>query len=85
MSQNPPGMPRPPSSAPNGGEITSQVQTTEVYAGGRPVPGVRVYFRTGKGQDGSVFIPESQYAPPNVIATVRDAANAMDAVHRAAI
>lgn len=80
-----PAMPRPPSSQPNGGTITDQVQTTEVYAGGRPVPGVRVYFTTGKGAKSSVFIPEAQYAAPNVIATVRAAANEIDQVHGASI
>jgi len=85
VSQNAPGMPRPPSNGPNGGRITDQVQTTEVYAGGRPTQGVRVYFKTGKGRDGSVFIPDAQYNPANVIATASKAANDIDALHDARI
>ena len=85
MGQRMPGMDRPPSSTPNGGSITGQVQTTEIGPGNRPVAGIRVYFKTGKGADGSVFVPEDRYTAANVLAAVRAAANAMDEVHGATI
>lgn len=74
---------RPPSGGSNGGRITDQVQTTEVDAQGRVVRGYRVSFQTGKGALGSVFVPESQYLPANVIAAVTAAANQLDQVHGA--
>lgn len=74
---------RPPSGGTNGGQITSQTFTIENDAQGRPQRGYRVYFTTGKGANGSVFIPESQYMPQNVIAQARAAAIALDEVHGA--
>ena len=74
---------RPPSGGTNGGQVTGQQQTTEVDAQGRVVRGYRISFRTGKGAEGSVFVPESQYVPSNVLAAVKDAANQLDQVHGA--
>ena len=85
MTQQMPGASRPPSAAPNGGSITGQVQVTELGPNRTTVPGIRVYFRTAKGQDGSVFVPESQYTQDNALAQARAAANLIDALHNAAI
>lgn len=74
---------RPPSAAPNGGRITDQVQTTENDPAGRATRGVRVSFQTGKGQTGSVFVPEGRYTYDNVVAAVREAANRIDGIHGA--
>lgn len=74
---------RPPSGAPNGGEVTSQTPTVETAPDGQLVRGVRITFRTGKGAMGSVFVPDAMYTPDNVIATIRDAANRLDQVHGA--
>jgi hypothetical protein len=76
---------RPPSGGVNGGRVDSQSFTIENDAQGRPQRGYRVYFTTGKGANGSVFIPESQYLPQNVLAAARAAAAALDEVHGAAL
>lgn len=85
MTQQMPGASRPPSAAANGGQITGQVQVTELGPNRTTVPGIRVYFRTAKGQDGSVFISEAQYTEANALAQARSAANLIDALHGASI
>ena len=84
MAINPPSS-RPPSSSPNGGAITGQQQVTELGPNRTTVAGVRIYFKTAKGQEGSVFLPESQYSTANAIAAARAAANALDEVFGAGI
>lgn len=85
MSQRMPAVSRPPSGAPNGGKITGQQRTVEVVGSGLAVPGVRVQFSTGKGNTGSVFLPETNYSPESAIAAARQAANIIDQVHEADI
>jgi predicted aconitase with swiveling domain len=41
--------------------VTSQIETTEADATGRLTAGYRVYFTTGDGQSGSVFVPMALY------------------------
>lgn len=83
MAINQPPQSRPPSGAPNGGKIVSQTSTTENGPDGKPTRGTRVTFRTGADQIGSVFIPDSEYQEAGVLATVRAAANRIDALHNA--
>lgn len=71
-------------SMPNPGDLTSwsvtnQVEQTQVI-GGSPVKGVSVYYTTGAGHQGSVFVPYSQYTTDKVRAAVQAAAAQMDAI-----
>jgi hypothetical protein len=74
---------RPPSGAPNGGEVLAQTPTVETTPDGQLARGVRINFRTGKGALGSVFVPDAMYSPENVLAYVREVANRLDQVHGA--
>lgn len=60
--------------------IGPQQQATQPDAAGRFTQGILVHFTTGKGNQGTVFVPEAQYNPTNVAAQVQAKANAMDAV-----
>lgn len=80
MSQMMPAS-RPPSGPANGGTITDQVRTLEVGANGQAVAGIRVYFKTAKGQLGSVFVEESRYSSSAAIAAARAMANELDGAH----
>lgn len=60
--------------------VTGQVEQTQVAAGGNPVKGVVVYFTTGQGHSGSVFVPYAQYGTDYVKAAVSAAAQAMDSI-----
>lgn len=61
-------------------KVTGQNESTQVQQSGPPVPGVRVFFQTGQGHTGSVFVPQAQYTVTNVRALVNAAAAKMDAV-----
>lgn len=72
-------------SMPNSGDLTTwkvtgQVESTQVQVTGPPVPGVKVFFQTGAGHAGSVFIPQGRYNTTSVRAAVNAAAAQMDAV-----
>lgn len=67
--------------APEGGwMVTGQVQTTELGADNRAVTGYRVSFTTGKGAQGSVFVPVNRYTPDNVRAEIAAHAHQLDQV-----
>lgn len=59
--------------------VTNQVEQTQVI-GNQPTRGVQVYYTTGKGNSGSVFVPYNTYTTDNVRAAVQAAASQMDAV-----
>jgi len=61
-------------------QVTGQTEYTQVGATGPPVAGVKVFFTTGQGHSGSVFLPNAQYNVANVTAAVQAAAQNMDAV-----
>lgn len=61
-------------------KVTGQNQVTEIQPGGTPTQGVRVYYMTGTGQSGNVFVPMAQYTPDGVTAAVSAAAATMDAI-----
>lgn len=61
-------------------KVTGQLETTRVQQTGPPVQGMQVFYQTGKGHSGSVFVPQSQYNAHNVRALVAAAAANMDAV-----
>lgn len=74
MTQLQPNAPR------SGWTIISQTPTIQNDASNAPVRGIEVFFTTGKGVTGSVFIPYNRYTPDNVRAEVAQRAGAIDAV-----
>lgn len=61
--------------------VTGQTENTVVTVGGQPVRGVQVFYQTGQGHQGSVFIPYTQYQDLGYVrAQISAAAGQMDAV-----
>ena len=73
-------------SAPNyaipssGWTITAQIEGTRVVPPGRVETGTTVYFTTGNGDQGSVFVPLAQYNVETVKAAVAARAGQLDAI-----
>jgi len=61
-------------------KVTGQTEYTQVAATGPPVQGVKIFFTTGAGHSGSVFLPYSQYNTQSAANAVAAAAAQMDAV-----
>lgn len=61
-------------------QVTGQMETTQLGDTGQAVAGVRVFFRTGLGNTGSIFVPRASYAPDNVRGLISEAAAAADAI-----
>lgn len=59
------------------GQVTDQVRVTDA---GQTIEGVQVYFTTGEGQTGSVFVPDTQYTEAKVRQMIEARANRLDAV-----
>lgn len=73
-------MTTPPSGGPVSWQVTGQTEQTQISQGGSPVRGVQVFFTTGQGHEGSVFVPYVQYNPQTVRTLVGTAAAQMDAI-----
>jgi hypothetical protein len=58
-------------------QLTDQVENTNA---GQTVIGVRVYFETGAGNEGSVFVPNSHYTAKRVRELVHSHANQIDEI-----
>lgn len=61
-------------------QVTGQAERTDIAADGTPVRGMTVYFTTGAGHQGSVFVPAAQYTADNVRAMIAAAAARMDEI-----
>lgn len=65
----------------SGWRITSQATDQLVNTpGNQTMTGVQVYFVTGAGNEGSVFVPNQQYNPMTVHSMVNTAAHTIDSV-----
>jgi hypothetical protein len=65
------------------GTYTITRQATDQYnfdTPGNPVLGTQVYFTTGEGNQGSVFIPQAQYKETVIHTMVASYAKALDTV-----
>lgn len=60
--------------------VTYQTETMGVGPAGLPVAGVRVGFKTGTGQEGTIFVPDASYTPDAVRAAIAERVAAMAAV-----
>jgi len=63
----------------SGYTVTNQNETTDLI-NSKPVRGVRIYFTTGLGNEGSVFIPDAQYQPGPVQAALSMRAALLDTI-----
>lgn len=64
-----------------GWTVTGQVTDQAIVNGaGQTVVGVYVYFITDQGQEGSVFLPDTQYSAANVKAAIRVQAKKLNEV-----
>lgn len=65
----------------SGWRVTSQATDQIVNTpGNQTQTGVQVYFVTGAGNEGSVFVPNQQYNSKTVHTMVNDAAHKIDSV-----
>lgn len=60
--------------------VTGQTERDQVVPGSAPVKGQQVYFQTRLGQQGSVFIPYTEYNTPNIVAKIGAQAAQLDQV-----
>jgi hypothetical protein len=62
--------------------VTGQTEKDEVQPSGPPVKGVTIFYLTGKGNRGSVWVPYSTYnqGPDAVAPRLLDAAARMDQI-----
>lgn len=61
------------------GQATGQVVNTQA---GQSVVGTEVYFVTGDGNEGSVFVPDNKYTARNVKQAIHERAALLDEVGR---
>lgn len=61
-------------------QVTGQTEQTQIVQGGAPVRGVQVFYTTGKGHQGSVFVPYVQYNQATVRNLISAAAAQMDSI-----
>jgi hypothetical protein len=62
--------------------VTGQTERDQVQSSGPPVKGVTIYYQTGKGNSGSVWVPYSTYnqGPAAVAPVIAAAAARMDQI-----
>lgn len=75
-------MSMPPSDAQPTWTVTGQTERDQVVPGSAPVKGQQVFFQTRLGQQGSVFIPYTEYTTTNIVAKVGQQAAQLDAVRQ---
>lgn len=73
-------MSMPPSDAQPTWTVTGQTERDQIVPGSAPVKGQQVFFQTRLGQQGSVFIPYTEYNTANIVAQVGAMAARLDAV-----
>lgn len=64
----------------SGWKVTLQQEATDTAANGQFVPGYRIYFTTGAGHSGSVFVPRAQYTVEAVKTIIRTHADQLDQI-----
>lgn len=69
-----------PDAPDTGWTVTAQQEQVGIGADGRATNGYRIQFTTGKGVNGSVFIPMDRYNPTNVKAAIAAHAHQLDEV-----
>lgn len=73
-------MSMPPADAQPTWTVTGQTERDQVVPGSAPVRGVQVFFQTGLGQQGSIFVPYTNYNTTEVSQRLAAAAAQMDSI-----
>ena len=73
-------MSMPPADAQPTWRVTGQTERDQVVPGSAPVRGVQIFFQTGLGQQGSIFVPYTEYNTTSVAQRLAAAAAQMDAI-----
>lgn len=73
-------MSMPPPDAQPTWTVTGQTERDQIVPGSAPVKGQQVFFQTRLGQQGSVFVPYTEYTTTNVVAKVGQMAAQLDSV-----
>lgn len=73
-------MSMPPPDATPTWTVTGQTERDQVTPGSAPVRGVQIFYQTRLGQQGSIFVPYTEYNTANVTAKLAAAAAQLDAV-----
>lgn len=60
--------------------VTGQQERDQVVPGSAPVKGQQIFFQTRLGQQGSIFVPYTEYNTPNITAKIAAQAAQIDAV-----
>jgi len=61
-------------------QVTGTTESRQFAADGTPVEGFTVFFQTGTGQQGTVFVPRNQFTVAAVRAAIMPAAALLDEV-----
>lgn len=72
-------MPNPP--AVTTWQVTGTMESRQFAPDGTPVDGYTVYYRTGAGHDGTVFIPRAQWSAEAARQAIAPAAALLDKVN----
>jgi len=70
----------PPADAQPKWTVTGQTERDQVVPGSAPVKGMQIFYQTALGQQGSIFVPYSQYTTAYVTQQLARAAAQADAV-----
>lgn len=73
-------MSMPPADAQPTWKVTGQTERDQVVPGSAPVKGVQIFYLTSLGQQGSIFVPYTNYNTTYVTQQLAAAAAQMDAV-----
>lgn len=73
-------MSMPPTDATPTWTVTGQTERDQVVPGSPPVRGQQIFYQTRLGQQGSIFVPYTEYNTANVTAQLARAAAQADAV-----
>jgi hypothetical protein len=73
-------MSMPPPDATPTWTVTGQTERDQIVPGSAPVKGMQIFYQTRLGQQGSIFVPYTQYTTAYVTAQLAQAAAQADAV-----
>lgn len=75
-------MSMPPTDAQPTWTVTGQTERDQVVPGSAPVRGQQIFFTTRLGQQGSIFVPYTEYNTANITAQLATQAARLDAVRQ---
>lgn len=73
-------MSMPPADAAPTWTVTGQSERDAIVPGSAPVRGMQIFYQTRLGQQGSIFVPYTEYTTANITAKLAAAAAQADAV-----